>query len=112
MASSQDLHLVHSPARTVVILGPSAAGDILSITASVAGRAGELLVLATGWPPTSAQHDAIHDAMRAAADRRIPFEARLLYTEDEIEDHLLPGDSVVVPGMVEALDERPVPSLA
>src|SRR5207302_8939618 len=48
--------------------------------------------------PTSAQHEVIHEAMRAAAELRLAFEAHLLYSEAELEDHLLAGDRVVAAG--------------
>ena len=57
--------------------------------------------------------------MRAAADLRLGFEAHLLSTEAEVEDHLLAGDRVVslvtaapLAWPAEAADERPVASFA
>ena len=105
MASSHSTPVVRPPARTVVLVGSGGGGDIAA--------------LATGWPLTSAQQEVIHEAMRAAADLRLEFEAHLLATEAEVEDHLLAGDNLV--GLVteapmvwpaEAADERPVASFA
>lgn len=119
MASSHSKPVVRPPARTVVLVGPGGGGDIAALAGAVAARGGALVVLATGWPPTSAQQDVIHEAMRAAADLRLAFEAHLLYTEAEVEDHLLAGDSVVsvvtaapVVWPAEAADEHPVASFA
>jgi hypothetical protein len=115
MASSQGMQVLRSPARTVVIVGPGGGGDIAALAGAVAAEGGALVVLATGWPPTSAQHDVIHEAMRAAADLRVVFEAHLLYSDAEIEDHLLAGDKVVsavVAGPAATAGERPVASFA
>ena len=119
MASSHSRQLIRSPARTVVLVGPGGGADIEALARAVAARDASLVVLATGWPLTSAQQDVIHEAMRAAADLRLEFEAHLLATEAEVEDHLLAGDNLV--GLVteapmvwpaEAADERPVASFA
>ena len=95
MASSQGMQVLHSPARTVVVVGPGGGGDIAALAGAVAAEKGALVVLAIGWPPTSAQQDVIHEAMRATAELRLAFEAHLLYGEAELEDHLLAGDKVV-----------------
>src|SRR2546422_3446362 len=120
MASPQSMQLVRAPARTVVLVGPGGGGDIAALAGAVAARGDALVVLATGWPPTPAQQEAIHEAMRAAADLRLAFEAHLLYSEAEVEDHLLAGDSVVsvvsvinaapVACPAEAADQQPVAS--
>jgi hypothetical protein len=86
--------------------------DIRAIAGAVASQRGELLVLATGWPLTAVQQRVMHDATDAAADLHLPFEARLVYSEAEVEDHLLPDDTVVMPGRVENPVPRPVPSFA
>lgn len=95
MASSESMELLRSPARTVVVVGPGGGADITALAMAVAARGGSLVVLATGWPLTSAQQDVIHEAMRAAADLRLAFEAHLLSSEAEVEDHLVAGDTVV-----------------
>jgi hypothetical protein len=95
MASSHSTPVVRPPARTVVLVGPDGGGDITALAGAVAARGGALVVLAVGWPVTSAQQDLIHEAMRAAADLRLAFEAHLLSTEAELGDHLLRGDRVV-----------------
>ncbi|TMK45297.1 MAG: hypothetical protein E6G66_13055 [Actinobacteria bacterium] len=119
MASSHSTPVVRPPARTVVLVGSGGGGDIAALAGAVAARGGALVALATGWPLTSAQQEVIHEAMRAAADLRLEFEAHLLATEAEVEDHLLAGDNLV--GLVteapmvwpaEAADERPVASFA
>jgi hypothetical protein len=119
MASSHSMPVIRPPARTVVLVGPGGGGDIEAVAGAVAARGDELVVLATGWPLTSAQQDVIHEAMRAAADLRLAFEAHLLSTEAELEDHLVAGDRVVsfvratpVVGPAEAAGEHPVPSFA
>ena len=119
MASSHSRQLIRSPARTVVLVGPGGGADIEALARAVAARDASLVVLATGWPLTSAQQDVIHEAMRAAADLRLAFEAHLLASEAEVEDHLLADDRVVsvvdaAPEMcpVEAADEHPVASFA
>jgi hypothetical protein len=115
MASSQGMQVLRSPARTVVIVGPGGGGDIAALASAVAAGKGALVVLAIGWPPTSAQQDVIHEAMRATAELRLPFEGHLLYSEAELEDHLLAGDTVVgavAGGPVETVAERPVASFA
>ena len=119
MASSHSMPVIRPLARTVVLLGPDDSGDVAALAGAVAARGDELVVLATGWPLTSAQQELIHEAMRAAADLRLAFEAHLLSTEAELEDHLVAGDSVVsfvtaapVAGPAEAAGEHPVPSFA
>jgi hypothetical protein len=119
MASSHSMPVIRPPARTVVLVGPGGGGDIEAVAGAVAARGDELVVLATGWPLTSAQQDVIHEAMRAAADLRLAFEAHLLSTEAELEDHLVAGDRVVsvvaaapVAWPAEAADERPVATFA
>ncbi len=119
MPSSHSTPVVRPPARTVVLVRPGGGGDIAALAGAVAARGGALVVLATGWPLTAAQQEVIHEAMRAAADLRLAFEAHLLSTEAELEDHLLAGDRVVsavaaapVVWPAEAGDERPVASLA
>jgi hypothetical protein len=60
----------------------------------------------------------IHQAMRAAADLRLAFEAHLLYHEAEVAEHLQPGDRVVAavaacpPSPRETASEHPVASFA
>jgi hypothetical protein len=118
MASSHSTPVVRPPTRTVVLLGPDGGGDVAALAAAVAARGDALVVLATGWPVTPAQQEVIHEAMRAAADLRLTFEAHLLPTEEELEDHLLAGDRLV--SLVTAAPvvwageagERPVPSFA
>src|SRR2546426_7202194 len=119
MAPSHSMPVVRPPARTVVLVEPGGGGDITELAGAVAARGGALVVLATGWPLTSAQQEVFHEAMRAAADLRLGFEAHLLSTEAELEDHLLPGDRVVslvtaapVAWPAEAAGERPVASFA
>ena len=119
MASSHSTPVVRPPARTVVLVGSGGGGDIAALAGAVAARGGALVALATGWPLTSAQQEVIHEAMRAAADLRLEFEAHLLASEAEVEDHLLADDRVVsvvdaAPEMcpVEAADEHPVASFA
>ena len=119
MASSHTTPVVRPPARTVVLLGPEDGGDVAALAGAVAARGDELVVLATGWPVTPAQQEVIHEAMRAAADLRLTFEAHLLSAEEELEDHLLPGDrlvSLATSGLGvragAAAGERPVPSFA
>jgi hypothetical protein len=112
MASSEGMDIVRTPARTVVIIGVDPCVDIRAIAGAVASQRGELLVLATGWPLTAVQQRVMHDATDAAADLRLPFEARLVYSEAKVEDHLLPDDTVVMPGRVENPVPRPVPSFA
>jgi hypothetical protein len=115
MASSQGMQVLHSPARTVVVVGPGGGGDIAALTGAVAAEKGALVVLAIGWPPTSAQQDVIHEAMRTAAELRVAFEAHLLYSEAELEDHLLAGDKVVgaaALGPEETAAHEPVESFA
>jgi len=119
MASSHSTPVVRPPARTVVLLGPDGGGDVAVLAGAVAARSDTLVVLAMGWPVTSAQQEVIHEAMRAAADLRLTFEAHLLSAEEELEDYLLAGDrvvSLVTSGPVvragAAAGERPVPSFA
>ncbi len=119
MASSHSTPVVRPPARTVVLLGPDGGGDVAALAGAVATRGDALVVLATGWPVTLAQQEVIHEAMRAAADLRLTFEAHLLSAEEELEDHVLAGDRVVslvtagpVVWRAEAAVERPVPSFA
>jgi predicted nicotinamide N-methyase len=115
MASSQGMQVLHSPARTVVVVGPGGGGDIAALAGAVAAEKGALVVLAIGWPPTSAQQDVIHEAMRATAELRLAFEAHLLYGEAELEDHLLAGDKVVgavAAGPEETTAPQPVGSFA
>jgi hypothetical protein len=112
MVSSEGMDIVRTPARTVVIIGADPCGDIRAIAGAVAAQRGELVVLATGWPLTAAQQRVIHEATDVAADLRLPFEARLVYSEAEVEDHLLPDDTVVIAGGVETDVPRPVPSFA
>ena len=119
MASSHSMPLVRPPARTVVLVGPGGGGDVAALAGAVAARGDALVVLATGWPLTSAQQDVVHEAMRAAADLRVAFEAHLLVTDAELDDHLLAGDRVLslvattpVVWAAEAADERPVASFA
>lgn len=119
MPSSDCTPVVRPPARTVVLLRPGGGGDVAALAGAVAARGEALVVLATGWPVTSEQQEVIHEAMRAAADLRLTFEAHLLSAEEELEDHLLAGDrlvSLVTAGTVvwagEAAGERPVPSFA
>src|SRR5207245_278590 len=108
MASEEGLDIVRTPARTVVIIGVDPCVDIRAIAGAVAGQHGELLVLAPGWPLTAVQQRVVHDAADAAADLRLSFEARLLHNEAEVEDHLLPGETVVIPGGVDTHVPSPV----
>jgi hypothetical protein len=119
MASSHSTPVVRPPARTVVLVGPGGGGDIAAIAGVVAARGDTLVALATGWPVTPAQQEVIHEAMRAAADLRLTFEAHLLSTEAELKDHLLAGDRVVslattapVVHAARAPNEQPVASFA
>ena len=59
----------------------------------------------------------IREAMHAAGELRLAFEAHLLLSEAEVEDHLVGGDRViniagVAPAGYTAADERPVASFA
>lgn len=112
MASSQRTRIVQPAGRTVVVVGPDAGCDVSEIARSVAAEHGELLLLATGWPLCAAQQRVIGEAMDAAAALGLVCEARLVYREDEVEDHLLAGDTVVVPGSLEAMESQAVPTLA
>jgi hypothetical protein len=112
MPSSNGTHLVQPKARTVVVMGADSRADILAIAGAVAGQRGELLLLATGWPLTPAQQQTIEEATDAAATLRLPFEARLVYTEGDVMNHLLPDDIVVMPGTTQRRAQRPVPTFA
>ena len=106
-------HARGAPAvRTVVIVGPGPGCDIAAIAARVAAQRGELLLLATGWSTTEEQHRVIHEALDAAARLRLVCEARLVPGESDVEDHVVPGDRVIVPGSPEALEQPPVPTFA
>ncbi len=110
MASSHGTQAARSTGRTFVIAGPNPSGEIPAITRAIAAQRGELVVLATGWPPTPAQQQLIGEAMRHFADLGLPVGARLLYSEDEIEDHLRPGDTIILPSVVQSLDEPAFPA--
>lgn len=110
--ASEGMEIVRTPARTVVIVGADPCGDLRAIAGAVAAQRGELVVLATGWPLTAAQQGVIHEATDAAADLRLPFEACLVFSEAEVEDHLLTGDTVFASRRVEGRAEHPVPSFA
>jgi hypothetical protein len=106
-----------TPVRTVVVVGPELTPesrmDMESIAGAVAARRGELVVLSVGWPPTPAQRGVVDGAMRAAAERRLACSAHLVWSADEVEDHLQTGDTVVrSPGALPAPEASAVPTFA
>src|SRR5882724_3033086 len=106
METRKCVHVVTEPARTVVVIGqetgPDPGIDIDAVARSVAARNGELVILSVGWPPTQPQRRAVDEAMQAAAERRFACSGHLVWSAEEIDDHLQPGDDVIVmsPGLL------------
>jgi len=99
--------------RTVVVVGPDAFPDIEQLAQVVAAVDGELAVLSVGHPLSPAQRRLVDTALELAADLRITCEVRLLWTLDQIEDHVQESNTVLVmPGALTAAEPTAVPTVA
>ncbi|MGZ4105306.1 MAG: hypothetical protein ACXVP8_08585 [Actinomycetota bacterium] len=82
--------------RTVLVLGRHPAVDLGAWFAAAKEAAGDLLILAVGFPLTAEQQRAVNDAVAMAVDTGVWLEARIAYRARDVSSFVHRDDRVHV----------------
>ncbi|HWD08030.1 MAG TPA: hypothetical protein VHA57_02940 [Actinomycetota bacterium] len=92
----------------VVILGPQAAGDLVTAVRLAAARGQELVIVSVGYPPTERQRAAVARAIDHAIRLAVRCEAVVAGSPEALSGTICPGDTVAPMAAGAALEAAPV----